>query len=147
MENYMESPVSLSFWWSYISLQYTTYTVRSEKLVLQHLGPPKIPRAKKKQEHTLFNDLRQGIANKTQQGGLNTRWFMSHYDFRLGCDPPSATWWFKKIQSGPSPTMISDQNGVWPPFCNRVVHKIQGGSSPTMISKWGVTPLLQQGGS
>ncbi len=32
------------------------------------------------------------------------------------------------------------QNGVWPPFPNRVVAKIQGGSSHTMISEWGVTP-------
>ncbi len=25
---------------------------------------------------------------KTQQGSLNTRWFISHHDFRMGCDPP-----------------------------------------------------------
>ncbi len=37
-------------------------------------------RGKIKQEQTLFNDLRQGITKRT-------RWFISHYDFRLGCDP------------------------------------------------------------
>ncbi len=31
--------------------------------------------------------------------------------------------------------------------CGRALQKEQGGSSPTMISEWGVTPLLQQGGS
>ena len=58
-----------------------------------------------------------------QQGGSkNTWWFISLYDFRMGCDPP---------------------------FCNSVVQKIHGCSSPTMISEWGVTPpcRVQQGGS
>ncbi len=37
------------------------------------------------------------------------------------------------------------QNGVGPPFSNRVVQKLQGGSSPTMISEWGVTPPFATG--
>ncbi len=51
--------------------------------------PPPLSRmlCKKKQEQTSFNDLRQGIT--LQQGSSkNTRWFVSHYDFRMGCDPP-----------------------------------------------------------
>ncbi len=59
------------------------------------------------QEQNLFNDLRQGITKRTrlfishihdfrmkcdplllQQGGKNTRWFISHYDFRMGVTPP-----------------------------------------------------------
>ena len=31
--------------------------------------------------------------------------------------------------------------------CGRALQKEQGGSSLTVISEWGVTPLLQQGGS
>ncbi len=56
---------------------------------------------------------------KTQQGGLNTRWFMSHYEFRMECDPLplSATGWFKKY---------------------KVVYDFRMGCDP---------PLLQQGGS
>ncbi len=102
-----------------------------------------------KQEQTLFNDLRQGISKRT-------RGFISHYDFRMGCDPPSPTGWFKitrwfishydfrmgcdppplqqgdsKIQGGSSPTMISEWGVTPPPPCNRVVQKIQCGSSPT----------------
>ncbi len=65
---------------------------------MPYLGKEEKTEFKIEQEKTLFNDLRQGIENKTQQGGLNTRWFMSHYDFRLGCDPPSATWWFKNTR-------------------------------------------------
>ncbi len=40
---------------------------------------------------------------------INKGWFISHHDFRIGCDP---------LQQG---------------------EKIQGGSSPTIISEWGVT--------
>ncbi len=74
------------------------------------------------------------------------RWFISHYDFIMGCDPPSATRWFKKykvvhlplwIQNGVWPPLLQQggsinkvvhfplwiQNRVWPPFWNRVVQK------------------------
>ncbi len=73
----------------------------------------------------MFSDLRQGIMYcKTKQGGLNTRCFMSHYDFRMGCDPP-------------------------PPFCNRVVQKYK----VVHLQLWfqnrvcDPPPLLQQDGS
>ena len=50
----------------------------------------------------------------------------------------------QKEQGGSSPTMISEW-GVTP-LLQQGGSKIQGGSSPTLISDWGVTPLLQQGG-
>ncbi len=41
-----------------------------------------------------------GVTPLLQQGGLkNTRWFISHYDIRMGCDavPPFATGLFKVV--------------------------------------------------
>ena len=35
-----------------------------------------------------------------QGDSKNTRWLISHYDFRMGCEPPphSTTGWFKKYK-------------------------------------------------
>ena len=52
-------------------------------------------------------------------GWLEIQGGSSHYNFRIGCDPP---------------------------FPYRVV-KIKGGLSSTMVSEWGVIPLPLQGGS
>ncbi len=120
--------------------------------------------ATKKQEQTLFKDLRQGIAilnpagwlekwlitqsrytynftvewgvtipfqrggpSRTmisewgvsplpQKGGSkNTRWFISHYDFRMGCDPPSPTGWFQKYKV--FHLTLWFQNGGWALLC------------------------------
>ncbi len=51
-----------------------------------------------------------GVTHLPQQGGSkNTRRFISHYDFRMGCDPPPLLQlWFKKIKGGSFPTMISE---------------------------------------
>ncbi len=80
-----------------------------------------------------------------QGGSKNTRWFISNYDFRIGCDPPSAT-----EQGGSKNTrwFISHYDfrmGCDTPPLQQGGSKIQGGSSPTMISECGVTPPFVTG--
>ncbi len=70
------------------------------------------------------------------QGDKNTVWFISHYDFRIGCDPLTGWQKYKVVH-----LILWFQNEEGPPF-NRVT-KIQGGSSPAMISEWRGTPLWQ----
>ncbi len=50
------------------------------------------------QYHTMIFEW--GVTPLLQQGGSkNTRWFISHYDFRIGCEPPpSVTVWFKNTR-------------------------------------------------
>ena len=96
--------------------------------VSSHQGPPPPLRKKeggeeklsKKQEQTLFNDLRQGIAILTPTGWLKykvvhvTLWFQNG----VWVTPLSQQGGFKNTR-----WFISHlfQNGVWPPFCYRVV--------------------------
>ncbi len=76
-----------------------------------------------------------------QGGSKDIRLFISHYDFRMGCDPLVQQGGYNKVVH----LRLWFQNVVWPPSPTGWLK--QGGSSQTKISECGVTPPLQQSGS